>query len=153
MWLKTNKQINEFSIENENKIENDDDIIYNPYREDFIPDSEDSKKSKNKDNNNINNLMKISELPLNNKIEQQNPDEYNILKTYRSFGSDDFRLSSIESQNPLNRKKIPTAFNSEIFDNDDDNNEKKEENIDNNIDYDEEEDNSSVIQNPPRDDI
>ena len=166
------KQINIFDIKNikDNKInnvnmkpmdtDNDEDIIYNPYREDFIPDSEVSKKSKNNINNN-----NIKELPLKNinSNDKSNSEENKALETYRSFGSEEYRLRSFDSQNPINRKKISDTdssfyfykdnkdmknipgFNSKLFGDDNDkNNEEK---------LDDEEDNSSVIQNPLRDDI
>ena len=121
------------------EIENDDDIIYNPYREDYMSDL-DSKKSKNKKNN-----MNIPEIKIkenNNRNEKNINEEYNILKTYRSYGSEDMKIGSIDSNNPINNIK---GFDSKLFD-------KKKEN-NNDIKLEDEEDNSSVIHNPIRDDI
>ena len=122
------------------EIENDDDIIYNPYREDYMSDL-DSKKSKNKKNNM--NIPEIKIKEINNKNKKNINEEYNILKTYRSYGSEDMKIGSIDSNNPINNIK---GFDSKLFD-------KKNENK-NEIKLDEdEEDNSSVIHNPIRDDI
>ena len=121
------------------EIENEDDIIYNPYREDYMSDL-DSKKSKNKKNNM--NMPEINIKEINNKNAKNVNEEYNILKTYRSYGSEDMKIGSMDSRNPINNFK---EFNSKLFDNKNENqNEQK---------LDEDEDNSSVIHNPIRDDI
>ena len=114
-------------------IDNDEEIIYNPYREDFITDS-DNKNEKN---------IKMPELKLkeiNNKNLKNNGEEYNVLRTYRSFGSEDMKIGSLDSNNPINNIR---GFNSKLF-----NDKQNEEKID-----DDEDDNSSVIHNPLRDDI
>ena len=121
-------------------IENDDDIIYNPYREDYMSDL-DSKKSKNKKNNM--NIPELKTKEINNRNEKNINEEYNILKTYRSYGSEDMKISSIDSNNPINNIK---GFNSKLF------NKKNEKQNEQKLDEDEE-DNSSVIHNPIRDDI
>ena len=121
-------------------IENDDDIIYNPYREDYMSDL-DSKKSKNKKNNM--NVPELKTKEINNRNEKNINEEYNILKTYRSYGSEDMKISSIDSNNPINDIK---GFNSKLF------NKKNEKQNEQKLDEDEE-DNSSVIHNPIRDDI
>ena len=90
-------------------IENDEDIIYNPYREDFMPDSEISKKSKGNQNKNNMNISELNFKYINNK---SNSEENNILKSYRSFGSEDNRLGSIDSKNPINRIG---GFNSKLL--------------------------------------
>ena len=121
-------------------MENDEDIIYNPYREDFIPESEASKKSKDiKTRNNMN----IPELKINNINNQSISEEYNILKSYRSFASEENKLSTLNANNPINMK---SGFDSKLFGNDTGN--QNEEKLD-----EDEEDNTSVIHNPLRDDI
>ena len=77
--------------------ENDEDIIYNPYREDFMPDSTASKKSKE-----IKNKKNFPELNFKENNNKANSDEDNRLKTYRSSGSDDNNLSYMNSQNSQN---------------------------------------------------
>ena len=122
-------------------IENDEDIIYNPYREDFMPDSEISKKSKGNQNKNNMNIPELNFKYINNK---SNSEENNILKSYRSFGSEDNRLGSIDSKNPINRIG---GFNSKLFSNSAEKSEEKRE------ESEDDGDNSSVIHNPLRDDI
>ena len=122
--------------------ENDEDIIYNPYREDFIPDSSASKKSK--EIKNKNNIPELKLKEINNKA---NSEETNILKSYRSSGSEENNLSYMNSQNSQNPINNLSGFNSKLFS--DKNNKKNEEKIDD----DDDEDNSSVIHNPLRDDI
>ena len=121
-------------------MENEEDIIYNPYREDFIPESEVSKKTKDiKNKNNMN----IPELKIKNINDKSSSEEYNILKSYRSFASEENKLNSINSNNPINMK---SGFDSKLFNNS--GGKLKEEKLD-----EDEEDNSSVIHNPLRDDI
>ena len=135
-----NNKINMINLDKNLKaidIENDEDIIYNPYREDFILES-DNKNEKN---------AKMSELKhkeIKNKNLKNNSEEYNVLRTYRSFGSEDMKIGSLDSDNPINNIR---GFNSKLFDTN--NNEHNEEKFDN----DDEDDNSSVIHNPLRDDI
>ena len=130
---------------NDNKMipmdmENEEDIIYNPYREDFIPESEVSKKTKDiKNKNNMN----IPELKIKNINDKSSSEEYNILKSYRSFTSEENKLNSINSNNPINMK---SEFDSKLFNNS--GGKLKEEKLD-----EDEEDNTSVIHNPWRDDI
>ena len=132
-----NKNINIINLDKSLKamdIDNDEDIIYNPYREDFIPDS-DNKNEKD---------IKMPELKLkeiNNKNLKNNGEEYNVLRTYRSFGSEDMKIGSLDSNNPINNIR---GFNSKLF---------KDKQNEEKLDDDDEDDNSSVIHNPLRDDI
>ena len=87
-------------------------------------------------------MPEINIKEINNKNAKNVNEEYNILKTYRSYGSEDMKIGSMDSRNPINNFK---EFNSKLFDNKNENqNEQK---------LDEDEDNSSVIHNPIRDDI
>ena len=171
------------------ETDNDEDIISNPYREDILMnekiDLDDQfqkdkgnllskilgKNTKNIENNTIlynkENKMKIPQIPLKNKIKDNDIDENRRLSSYRSFGSDEFRINSIESFNPINYPGI--QINKEIEENNyylkenignknnvkniEENKSKyniKQNDFDNN---DDEDDNSSVIQNPFRDDL
>ena len=100
------------------------------------------------------NKMKIPELSLKNKIKENDIDEHRRLSSYRSLGSDEFRINSIESFNPINYPGI--QFNKKIEENIENSEENyskynnEESDNDNNGD---EDDNSSVIQNPFRDDL
>ena len=135
--------INQINLDKNMKpmdMENDDDIIYNPYREDFIPESAASKKSKNNKNMDIPEL-KLKDIKNNN--ENNIGEEYNILKTYRSLESEDYKIGSINSKNNINNLK---KFDTKIFHKS--NEKQNEEKLD-----DDDEDNTSVIHNPLRDDI
>ena len=135
--------INQINLDKNMKpmdMENDDDIIYNPYREDFIPESAASKKSKNNKNMDIPEL-KLKDIKNNN--ENNIGEEYNILKTYRSLESEDYKIGSIDSKNNINNLK---KFDTKIFHKS--NEKQNEEKLD-----DDDEDNTSVIHNPLRDDI
>ena len=106
-----------------------------------MPDSEISKKSKGNQNKNNMNIPELNFKYINNK---SNSEENNILKSYRSFGSEDNRLGSIDSKNPINRIG---GFNSKLFSNSAEKSEEKRE------ESEDDGDNSSVIHNPLRDDI
>ena len=129
------------------------------------------KNSKNNDKNTVilnkENKMKIPELSLKNKIKENDIDEHRRLSSYRSFGSDEFRVNSIESFNPINdpgiqfnkkiegnnqylKENIGNKNNEEISEENNRKYNNEESDNDNNGD---EDDNSSVIQNPFRDDL
>ena len=183
------------NLNNKNEIniggetDNDEEIISNPYREDLImnekidlddPFQKDKgnllsnilgKNSKNNDKNTVilnkENKMKIPELSLKNKIKENDIDEHRRLSSYRSFGSDEFRVNSIESFNPINdpgiqfnkkiegnnqylKENIGNKNNEEISE---ENNRKYNNDESDNDNNGDEDDNSSVIQNPFRDDL
>ena len=87
--------------------------------------------------------MNITELKIKNINDKSSNEEYNILKSYRSFASEENKLSTLNANNPINMK---SEFDSKLFGNDTGN--QNEEKLD-----EDEEDNTSVIHNPLRDDI
>ena len=182
------------------EIINEDEIICNPYREDVILSDKEKKGGINEKNNkfltkifgrnNENNdtskikkinTEKVSELPVNKKIDvnyiqSKIIDEHKRLNSYSSLGSDEFKVNSMDSFNPINSIRNQNNLNNEMsscfsgqnienknitgFKAFELNDEYTEGNNSNNINKenedskDEDEDDiSSVIQNPFRDDI
>ena len=128
--------LNDIKIQNKSigqDTENDDDIISNPYREDFIindqknigPSDEINKKENNtfitkilgkkNEKNNVNSHLKIDNkkdgFSIKNITNENEIDTHRRLSSFGSLGSDEFRMNSIDSRYPINSSGIKNNIN------------------------------------------